>query len=174
LQLGVNDNVLTDNNGKWAVTVSVVASSRHSRGPITFLAVVAALIACAVLLVSIMRRRRTQSRHDIDALPADLHERSATAVSPEDANVNIFEVVLDDALRVRYSYFPADTQVRWRITSDHAPLEEGEFLAEGGPRPHDVTIPLARPLTPSARGEVAFMWNVGDASFVYSVTRERV
>lgn len=182
LELGVNDDLLIDNRGSWSVRVAVVShavaagSDKHAtKGSLPSLAIVialgglGALVGASLFAGSRRRPRRTNAAPAVDAI-----ERPATAVSPEDENVYIFDVELDgNALHVGYSYFPAETTVRWRITSDDG-LLTGEFVAQGGPESHALSIDLSPAPARSARTTVSFTWKIGAAPFEYSVTAVRV
>jgi LPXTG-motif cell wall-anchored protein len=181
LQLGVNDNELSDNSGSWVATIVVVplphtgGGSSTSFAPVAIAAVAVVLLALGVLFALSRRKRRARDREEGTTPVVPAYARPATAVSPGDEDVNIYEVELTDGeLRVGYSYFPDGVRVRWRIAANGATAANGEFAAVGGPDRHEVHVPIDADVVHAERAEIAFDWTVGDATFAYAVTRQVV
>jgi hypothetical protein len=116
-----------------------------------------------------------------DILP---EARSHSVVEAPDAvpggptDVNIFEVELPDAasLYVGYSYFPANTVVRWLVRQDATARASGEFVTNGGGSVHHfVTIALGAELDANPDiadiADIEFTWAINGVPFGYSVRR---
>ncbi len=177
LQLGVNDNELSDNRGSWIATLVVLPLPHRAGGSSStpLLPALAAVVFVALAGVMVFARRRRPKRPEEHGSPvAPAFERPTTAVSPGDEDVNIYEVELtDDELLVAYSYFPDGVVIHWRITVNGATTANGDFAAVGGPDRHHVRFPIGRDAAP-ARAEIVFEWRVGDTPFSYAVSRQVV
>ncbi|MDQ1433975.1 MAG: hypothetical protein QOF59_791 [Actinomycetota bacterium] len=110
------------------------------------------------------------------APPEPLSGPAAVPFDKTSSDVNIFQVDVSTlgTVRVGYSFFPEGTVVRWRVAENGAPLDSGQFTAEGGgSAKHFVKLPIAGGLAPGATGiDVHFHWDIAEVPFDYSVRRD--
>ncbi|MDQ1381275.1 MAG: hypothetical protein QOJ71_1994 [Actinomycetota bacterium] len=173
--------------------------SKSSSSIVPIVVVVFGLLAVALLIGWALRRR---TRSDDDEQPAPFAPKRApvpepvlepvgvavatAAASPPpvpdvfdptttDVNIFLVDVCEPGAVRVGYSFFPADTLVRWRVAANEAVIASGQFVTEGGgSAKHFVELPL-QVQAPTTDGiDLQFHWNLGDVPFDYSVRRNLV
>ncbi|MCU1465877.1 MAG: hypothetical protein JWM72_1805 [Actinomycetia bacterium] len=188
----------TDPARPTSPAVPAVGGSKSSSSIVPILVIVFGLIA-VVLLLGWAIRRRTRSDDAEDPaqvvprrvpvlVPEPVLEPAGVAVAtaaaspppvrdvfdPTTTDVNIFLVDVSEpgAVRVGYSFFPADTLVRWRVAANEAVIASGQFVTEGGgSAKHFVELPL-QVQAPTTDGiDLQFHWNLGDVPFDYSVRR---